>query len=371
MKKFLVTLVICMFFSGSVFAEENLILNQYNDMEIDSIFSEAYKAFPEFDGEKIIQMLSQGSAFDSDSIFDALINYVFKNIRDLTKACILIITIGYIISIIHATGEAFAGMSAQAAFVVGYCVFAGVIVAVFAEIVSPAKEAVESLVTMIKAVIPTLLTLITFSGGIYTSSLMSPVLVSMINVIAAVLGNFLFSIIMATVALSVSDRMSDRINVSTANKSIKQFVRWVLMFCMAIYSGIYGVYGLAGTALDSRIGKATRFAVGSSVPIVGGVVSDSLEVILSTVSAVKSITGVVGIIAICAVAVIPLIRTALVMWMLRLCAAILEPVSDKRIVQLTGDIADSVAMIFSILISVSLLFIGCIGIILISGNFIS
>ena len=176
---------------------------------------------------------------------------------------------------------------------------------------------------------------------------------------------------MATLALSVADKMSDRINITSAIKSLKHFVKWVLLFCMAIYSGIYGVYGLAGSALDSRLGKATRFAVGSSVPIVGGVVSDSIEVILGTVGAVRSLTGVVGIIAICAVALYPILKTALVMWLLRLSAAVLEPVSDKRIVQLTTDIADSVSAIFAILVSVSLLFIGCVGVILISGNFIS
>ncbi len=357
-------------FAKKVCAENNLILEQYNNMEIDGIFYAAEEALPEFNSRKIVEMLTSGTAFETENIFHIVINYLFANARELIKICLLIITIGYIISIINVTQESFGGNSTQTAFLVGYCIFAGILGSSFSTVITPAKDAIQMLISMIKTSIPTLLTLLTLGGGINTSAYMSSSLISMINIIALILGEFLISVVTVIVALSVADRMSNRINVTSTVKFLKQFVRWIMIFCMAIYSGIYGVYGLAGTALDSRIGKATKFAVGSSVPIVGGVVSDSIEVVLGTVSAVRSITGIVGIISICALALQPLVKTGMVMWSLRLCAAILEPVSDQRLVQLTSDIADCVSLIFAILVSVSLLLVGCIGIILICGNFL-
>ncbi len=352
-------------------AQENTISDNYTEMEINNAFEIAEKTFPEFDGESIVNNLAQGKGIDGTGIFQAIKEYIFKSFYDLIKIFTMLVVTGYIISVTNTVGLTLGGGASKTAFIVGYCVFAGIIISVFAELINPARETIESLVTMIKSTIPILLTLLTLSGGITTSGFMSPILVSLINVVASILGEFLISVSIATVSLSVADRMSDRINISSAVKSLKQFVKWILLFCMAVYSGIYGVYGLAGSALDSRFGKATRFAVGSSVPVVGGVVSDSIETIIGTIAALRSITGVVGIIAICAVAILPLIKIAMVMWMFKLSAVILEPVSDTKIVKLTTDVADSVSMIFAILTAVSLLFIGCIGIILISGNFIS
>lgn len=372
MKRILLMIIALFFFcTMNCKAEENMILDNYADMEINNAFEIAEKAFPGFDGKSIVSNLSQGKTIDNSDILQTIKEHVFKYFYELSKILTLLVLTGYVISIINAMSQAFGGAVSKIAFTVGYCVFSGIIISVFADLISPARETIENLVTMIKSTIPILLTLLTLSGGITTSSFMSPILIYLINVVASVIGEFLISVTIATVSLSVADRMSDNINISSAVKSLKQFVKWVLLFFMAVYSGIYGVYGLAGSALDNRIGKATRFAVGSSVPVVGGVVSDSIETIIGTISALRSLTGVTGIIAICAVAVLPIIKIAMVMWTLKLSAVILEPVSDIKIVQLTSDIADSTSMIFAILTAVSLLLIGCIGIILISGNFVS
>ena len=372
MKKIiLMTMLILVLNSVICFAQENAIVDSYNDMEINKVFETAENYFPGFDGESIVKSLSRGDMIAKDSILEGIKEYALKSFYDLVKVFSLLVVTGYIISITNTASEAFGGGSSNTSFLIGYCVFAGIIVSVFAELISPARETIENLIAMIKSAIPVLLTLLTLSGGVTTSSFMSPLLLSLINIVSAVLGEFLISVIIATVSLSVADRMSDKINISSAVKSLKQFVKWVLLFCMAIYSGIYGVYGLAGSALDNRLGKATRFAVGSSVPVVGGVVSDSIETIIGTVSALRSITGIVGVVAICVVAVMPLIKIAMVMWMFRLSAVVLEPVSNIKIVQLTSDIADSTSMLFAILTAVSLLFVGCIGIILVCGNFIS
>lgn len=371
MKKIILTIMLFLVFCSVIGnAQESAIVDSYNDMEINKAFEIAESYFPGFNGENIVNSLSHGKMIDKEHILDGIKEYALKTLYDLVKVFSLLVVTGYIISITNTASEAFGGGTSNTSFLIGYCVFAGIIVSVFAELISPARETIDNLIAMIKSTIPVLLTLLTLSGGVTTSSFMSPLLLSLINVVSAVLGEFLISVVIATVSLSVADRMSDKINISSAVKSLKQFVKWVLLFFMAIYSGIYGVYGFAGSALDNRLGKATRFAVGSSVPVVGGVVSDSIGTIIGTVSALRSITGIVGVIAICVVAVMPLIKIAIVMWMFKLSAVVLEPVSNIKIVQLTSDIADSTSMLFAILTAVSLLFVGCIGVILISGNFI-
>jgi stage III sporulation protein AE len=162
--------------------------------------------------------------------------------------------------------------------------------------------------------------------------------------------------------------MSGRINISTFTASIRKFAKWVMVFCMAVYSGFFGLYGVAGASLDSALGKAARFAIGSGIPIVGGVVAESVETVMGTLGAVKSITGVAGITVIIITALSPIIKTASAMWMLRLCAAVLQPVASGNMVSLTSDVADSIGVVFAAMMCVCLLFAGSIGIIIGVGN---
>ena len=74
--------------------------------------------------------------------------------------------------------------------------------------------------------------------------------------------------------------------------------------------------------------------------------------------------------AVCIIGLAPIIKTFIYMLVFKLAAVILEPISDKRIIVLTTEIAEAISLVMSVLIAVCLPFIGCIGILLIAGNFL-
>ena len=140
---------------------------------------------------------------------------------------------------------------------------------------------------------------------------------------------------------------------------------------MAIFAGVFGVYGLSGSAIDASAGKAVRFAIGSGIPLVGGVAADSLETVIATLGATRNIIGTVGMCCVVVLAITPVIKTAVLMWIFRLCCTVIEPFSNPKIVKLMSDAAECISLVFSVLISVCLLFVGALGILLIAGNFVT
>ena len=374
----LIILMLLVFPHVTVWAQEqettgqDMILEQYRASGMDEVYQVESEAFPEFDSFKIVEDLSQGKSFQVSGILEQVFGFFFGEFQGSLRICLLILVVGFLIGVLVNMQNSFGGRGvSDAGFITAYAVFAGLLVAGFAQVITPAKETIETLSVMIRATIPALITMLTMGGAVMSSGMMASGLLTMVQVIASLIEKLIFPLILGTVALSVASHMSDRINISTTIKTIKQVVKWLLVFTMALFTGIFGVYGLAGSALDSSIGKAARFAVGSGIPVVGGIVADSIETVIGTVGAVRNITGVTGAVTIIAVAAAPLIKTAVVMWLFRLCCAVLEPISDKRLVNLTADIADSICLIFAVLISVCLLFVGCIGIILITGNFVT
>ena len=104
--------------------------------------------------------------------------------------------------------------------------------------------------------------------------------------------------------------------------------------------------------------------MGSCVPVVGGLVSDTVETVLSGAKLMKNAVGTAGIITIITICLVPVIKLGVIILMLKLAAAAAEPLTDKRISAMITDIIAPVTMVFSMVISTAMLFIISIAIIL-------
>ena len=78
----------------------------------------------------------------------------------------------------------------------------------------------------------------------------------------------------------------------------------------------------------------------------------------------KGVVGSAGIAAIGVICAVPAVKIGILILMLKLTAAITEPISDKRISKLLWDVAGSVTMLFGMVVTFAILFIICISIII-------
>ena len=353
-------------------ATENKIYRQFEMTGIEEAFDVTSDVFPEFDSRKMVEDLATGKAFDTSKIIDNLFTFFAEEFKNNLRICALLLTVGFLIGILSNMQTAYGGGGAsEIGFFVAYCIFAGVLIVAFSEIISPAKEMIETVSVMVSATIPVLISLVTISGGVVTSSLMSSGMIMLVNVLNSVISGIVFPLILCSFSLSVTANMSEKLPLSHTVVTVRKTVKWILLFIMAVFAGIFGVYGLSGSAIDATAGKAVRFAVGSGIPLVGGVAADSLETVIATLGATRNIIGTVGMCAVAVTAATPIIKTAVLMWIFRICCAIIEPFSNPKVVKLMSDAAECISLVFSVLISVCLLFVGAIGILLIAGNFIT
>lgn len=369
--RYLYILIVLMLIIVPCKAEESLIMEQYNATGIEEVFDIKSEVFPEFDSKKIAEDLSKGKGFDTPNILRRILQYFMGEFKNNFRILALLVGVGFIIGLIHNLNISFsAGGAALCGETVGYVVFAGILSASFIGLLDPAKEMLDTLSVLVASTIPVLLTILTMSGGVVSSGLLASGLVGLVNVITPVINTFLLPLIYSTFALSIASNMTDKIKISHTISSLNKFVKWVLLFFMAVYAGVFGVYGLSGSAIDATAGKAIRFAIGSGIPLVGGVASDSLETVLATLSATRNLIGTAGICVVVVSASVPVIKTLVLMWMFKLCLSIIEPFSSPHLTKLLSDTSECVTSVFAVLISVILMFVGAIGILLITGNFV-
>lgn len=368
----IIILLLFLIIPFNCFAEENKVIEQFDVSGAERILDVTSEVFPGFESRKIVEDLSKGTAFNTGEIFKNILGFFMSEFKDNMRICALLLAIGFLIGVLSNMQSAYGKNSAsEVGHFIGYCIFSGVLVASFSEIIAPAKEMIEVISVMISATIPILISLITMSGGVVTSGLMASGLIALVNIVNSVISGIVFPLILCSFSLSVTANMSERLPLSHTVITLRKSVKWILVFMMAVFAGIFGVYGLSGSAIDASAGKAVRFAIGSGIPLVGGVAADSLETVIATLGATRNIIGTVGMCAVAIAAASPVIKTAVLMWIFRLCCAIIEPFSSPRIVKLMADAAECITLVFSVLISVCLLFVGALGILLIAGNFVT
>ena len=106
----------------------------------------------------------------------------------------------------------------------------------------------------------------------------------------------------------------------------------------------------------------------SAIPGVGDVLSGAGSVVIGTATVVKNAIGVAGLIFLIIIVAIPILKLIIVSFMYRFAAGIIQPVSEKRIVNSVEIIADALVMLIRIMMTSMILFFITIAIICVATN---
>jgi stage III sporulation protein AE len=135
-----------------------------------------------------------------------------------------------------------------------------------------------------------------------------------------------------------------------------------------IFLGVLAIQGVAGAVGDSVTFKTAKFGVDAFVPVVGGVLSDAMEAVVSSSLLIKNAVGIAGVAVIAAVMVVPLLKIITLAFIYKLAGALIQPVGDGRMVSCLNGLGNNLLLIFAAVATVGLLFFFAITIVVGVGN---
>ena len=104
------------------------------------------------------------------------------------------------------------------------------------------------------------------------------------------------------------------------------------------------------------------------MPVVGGMFSDTMDTLVGCTLIVKNALGVTAMLILVSVLAAPLVRTLAVVAVLKLSAALLEPVADADVVRAIGDFSGTVVLFFITMLCVGTMYFLLIVQLVIVGN---
>lgn len=158
------------------------------------------------------------------------------------------------------------------------------------------------------------------------------------------------------IMVKVLDFLSSQEYLSKFAELIEVAVSWLLKTLVACVVGVNVVQGMISPAIDT-VKRSALTRTAEAIPGVGDVIGGTAEVVLGTAVLVKNGIGTVGMIVCLALCVVPLVQMGAVALMYKLAAAVIQPVSDKRIVGCVECVGDGCRLLMRVVFTVGLLFL--------------
>ena len=137
---------------------------------------------------------------------------------------------------------------------------------------------------------------------------------------------------------------------------VKKVVTWLLHALMAGIIGVNVVQGLLGPAIDTLKRSAlTRTA--EALPWVGNALGGASEIVLGTAVLIKNGIGMAGAIIAVLICAAPVLQMLMMAFMYKLAAALVQPVSDKRITACISGVSEGYELMVRVIFTSGILFL--------------
>ncbi|MDP4144796.1 MAG: stage III sporulation protein AE [Bacillota bacterium] len=310
-----------------------------------------------------------GGGISSKKVTEALLSYSIREVLAAMKFMTVLIIISVICALLTNLQKAFndEGLS-NIAYFACYSLIVIIISKCFYIGVQEARDAMNSMVDFMTALIPVLLMLTASAGGVVQSTVMDPLIIGIINISARIFIDILIPLILMSFVLQFVNNISTEYKVDQLTKLLNQIVMWVQGIVMTVFIGIITIRGISTKNIDEVTAKTAKFAVDSFVPVVGKSLSDAISTVAGYSILLKGAISSIGLIILVFIVILPIIKIFAMALIQKLTAALVQPISDKRIVSCISAAGDSLVLIASCLISVSVMFFIMVSIMASSGR---
>lgn len=361
MKKLIIIFFMLILIPNVTYAEteEEIMKSTEESMNISEFIQQAEKYTGDFlEDVDISQMLSQAikGNFDNKTIYQKVLKVLGAEVSSSIKVLISILVIIVIHGILKSITDNFENNNiSQIIYFVQYILIVTLIMSNFTEIIKLVKETSSDLVGFINVLAPLLLTLMVYTGGIATSTMLEPIILLVINFIGNIIESVLIPIMMIVVVFSIVSKISERVQLEKLSKFMKSGVIWFLGIVLTVFVGVVSLEGTLSSSVDGITAKTAKAAMSNIIPVVGKVIGDAVDSVLGCGVILKNAVGFVGVIIIIGICIIPIIKIATLTIMYNLAAAVVQPIADGKIVKLLEEMGGVFKVLLGILVSLSVL----------------
>ena len=314
-------------------------------------------------GATVMKILNGEEELSADLLVKLLEDSFFYEFRNGREGLIHILLLAIIAAVFtNFSGVLKNGQIGAMGFYVLYMLLIAIALSSFQVVVDSAAAGIEKLIIFMRALGPVYFLSVAVAAGSSTSIVFYNLVLFLIYIVELLVLNFLIPLLHIYMVVKMLNYISTEEYLSKLAELIEFLVNWISKTLLTAVIGLNLIQGLITPAVDSLKRGALSKSV-EALPAIGDAIGGVTEVLLGTAVLMKNGIGVAGAIICILICAIPALQILAMTFLYKLVAALIQPVSDKRIVGCISAVGEGSRMLLKIVFMTGVLFLLTIAIV--------
>ena len=236
-----------------------------------------------------------------------------------------------------------------------YTLLMVVLISAFAVNVGVATDIVGLLIGFMKCLIPAFFMAVGAASGLTASMGLYEIALVSIMAIEYVVLNFVIPAINVYVVILLLNNILDEDYLSKFASVVETVISWTIKTIPTVALAINLIASIVLPTVDYTKAKGYR-KIFSLIPGIGQGVDSFVEIMAGSGSLIKNAIGGAALVCIIVLVAVPVIKLLVFCFMYKITAAVVQPVSDKRVTSSVEVIAKGAGMLYKAILACALLF---------------
>ena len=332
------------------------MLGDFSDIE--KAVSEAMTVQSSISFKEILQALMKGSLDSAGQMLGQMIKEqitggIYENQQLLFKiACFAVIG-----AIFTNFAMAFSKEQvAETGFYLTYTLLMTLMMTSFIMTAAIITNVLKSLTGFMKVLLPTFCAALTFTTGSLLSGAYYELMMAAIAIADWLMSTLIMKLIQIYVLTALVNHISKEDYLSKLSELLALLIRWSIRTVVGVILGINILQTMLLPAIDRAKGTAAYKLI-SALPGVGAAMNTALGAVIGSGVLIRNVLGMGSLIVILLICVVPVVRVCMVFLSYKVVQAVIQPVTDKRLLDGMESMTQGVGMLLQVLIGCVLMFI--------------
>ena len=343
----------------------------WQDLRLNDAEEDFFGMFPEyrFDMEAIRTLIFEGKPAEAVSLlFKELMGLVKSQFDEIRNVFVMVLILGVVAALFSNFADVFnSHQVSELAFYFIYLLMIALLIRVFSDAASITRDILEQLRTFMQLFVPSYILAVGTASGLTSAAAYYQLFLGIVYLIENCYLALLMPLIYCFILLGVVNGiwMEEKLNLLL--ELIQKVINGGIKITLGIIMGFGMLQSLISPIVDSLEATALKKMI-SAIPGIGGLTESMFEMVAGSAVLIKNSIGIYITLVLLFVCALPILKILLMSGALKVGAALIGMVSDKRMTNCADRVGDGGLLLLKIALSSVALFIISIAIATTSTN---
>lgn len=303
------------------------------------------------------EILSGKFEFDFNGVSNYVLEIIFSGVKKFLPSLISVLAISIFALILQSSGGNNTDSVSKVVFWVCILSVFTILSKEIFQIYANTKNTIDLLSNLIEIMSPIMLTLMVACGGKVSAGIYSSSMVYLSTTFARVFTSVVLPLSIVIMVLSFIGCFSKSIRIGKLVEFINSLVKWIIGITLTVFTVFISMQGIVAGNYDGVSLRLTKYALSNSIPLIGGFIGGSMDLVIAGSSIIKNTVGLTCVYVAFYFTISAVLNILAFLFVLKFATGIIDTFSETKIPELCSVTAKSLTNLIVVVLGVGFAFL--------------